>query len=85
MFRDGPESVLEGVADGVADDRRLVDRPPLPPCLPPSMYFLALSQAPPALAMKIAIMTPVTRRAGEEAAEGLHAPEADRSPGRGPR
>ncbi len=33
---------------------------PLPPCAPPSMYFLALSQAPPALAMKSASRTPVT-------------------------
>ena len=34
---------------------------PLPPWCPASMYFLALSQAPPALAMKMARQKPVTR------------------------
>ncbi len=34
---------------------------PLPPKAPDSMYFLALSQAPPALAMNIASKTPETR------------------------
>ena len=33
---------------------------PLPPWCPSSIYFLALSQAPPAFDIKIAIKTPVT-------------------------
>ena len=41
--------VFERVADGVADDGGLVRSEPLPPWLPVSMYFFALSQAPPAL------------------------------------
>ena len=41
--------VLERVAHGVGDDGRLVAVGPLPPSLPSSMYFLALSHAPPAL------------------------------------
>src|SRR3990167_6284891 len=33
---------------------------PLPPCLPSSMYFLALSQAPPPVVMEMATKMPVT-------------------------
>ena len=40
------------------------------------MNFFALSQAPPALDMKIAIMTPAIERAGEEATERLDADAA---------
>jgi len=43
----GAGGVLERVADGVADDRALWASDPLPPWWPSSMYFLALSQAPP--------------------------------------
>ncbi len=39
------------------------------------MYFLALSQAPPALDMKIAMRTPVTREPASSAAESLCAKE----------
>ena len=45
--------VLEGVADGVADDGGGVQGVPLS-CSSVSTIFLALSQAPPALAMKMA-------------------------------
>ena len=41
MFRDGPEVSLNGIADGIADDGRLVRSSlPLPPWWPASMYFL---------------------------------------------
>ena len=71
----GAGGVLEGVADGVADDGGLVglgalDRRRVRRL---SMYFLALSQAPPALDMKIAIRTPEDECAGEQAADGLDA------------
>src|SRR5690606_32588061 len=47
MFMDGPAVSLNG-------------SPTVSPTTPPSMYFLALPQAPPELAMKGAISTPVT-------------------------
>jgi hypothetical protein len=49
--------VLEGVADRVADDRRGVEGVPF--CFSStSTIFFALSQAPPALAMKMAWKRP---------------------------
>jgi uncharacterized RDD family membrane protein YckC len=54
--------VLEGVADGITDDGSPCG--PRSPCRRAgrfSMYFFALSQAPPALAMKIATAKPLVR------------------------
>ena len=43
---------------------------PLPPCLPSSTSFLALSQAPPELARNTAISTPGRDHAGQVGAQG---------------
>ena len=61
-----PSSVLERIADRVADDGRGVGigalaedvRRPSSLRLPDSMYFLALSHAPPPLLSTVASMTP---------------------------
>src|SRR5690606_4034535 len=60
MFIAGPEVSLNGSPTVSPTTAALCGSEPLPPCAPPSMYFLALSQAPPALAMNSAIITPVT-------------------------
>lgn len=53
-------SILERVADGVADNGSLVLLAALAAVVAPSIYFFALSQAPPALDMNTAIAKPVT-------------------------
>ena len=78
MLSDGPRGVLERVADGVADDGGLVRVGALAAVAPASMYFLALSQAPPALAMKMRQHDAGDQRAGEQAAERLDADERRR-------
>ena len=60
IFMDGPEVSLNGSPTVSPTTAALCASLPFPPCVPSSMYFLALSQAPPALDMKIAIITPVT-------------------------
>ena len=58
---EGPEVSLKGSPTVSPTTAALWASLPLPPWLPSSMYFLALSQAPPALDMKMASSTPVTR------------------------
>ena len=60
MLSDGPEVSLKGSPTVSPTTAALWGSEPLPPWAPPSMYFLALSHAPPAFAMKSAIRTPVT-------------------------
>ena len=60
MFRDGPEVSLKGSPTVSPTTAALWHSEPLPPWWPPSMYFLALSQAPPALDMNTAMAKPVT-------------------------
>ena len=52
--------ILEGIAHGIAHNGGLMVIGAFSAILAASMYFLALSHAPPALDMKIAISTPVT-------------------------
>ena len=51
MLMAGPEVSLKGSPTVSPTTPALWQSPPLPPKLPASMYFLALSHAPPALAM----------------------------------
>ena len=67
----GTGRVLERVADRVADHRGLVARRPLPPKWPSSMYFFALSHAPPAFDSITASSWPVRIEPGQERAERL--------------
>ena len=60
MFIAGPEVSLNGSPTVSPTTAALCGSEPLPPWWPASMYFLALSQAPPALAMKMARQKPVT-------------------------
>ena len=60
MLIDGPEVSLKGSPTVSPTTAALWASEPLPPSFRPSMYFLALSQAPPLLAIKIAIITPLT-------------------------
>ena len=60
MFSDGPDVSLNGSPTVSPTTPALWASEPLPPCLPVSMYFLALSQAPPAFDMKIAMPKPQT-------------------------
>ena len=60
IFRDGPEVSLNGSPTVSPMTAALWHSEPLPPCSPDSMYFLALSQAPPALDIKTAMAKPVT-------------------------
>src|SRR5690606_39356006 len=60
MFIAGPAVSLNGSPTVSPTTAALCGSEPLPPCAPVSMYFFALSQAPPELAMKSAISTPVT-------------------------
>ena len=60
MFREGPEVSLKGSPTVSPTTAALCCSEPLPPWLPRSMYFLALSQAPPALDMNTAMAKPVT-------------------------
>ena len=58
MLSEGPEVSLNGSPTVSPTTAALWASEPLPPKWPSSMYFLALSQAPPALAIMIAIMEP---------------------------
>src|SRR5690606_25028856 len=60
MFMAGPEVSLNGSPTVSPTTAALWGSEPLPPWAPASMYFLALSQAPPALAMKMARQKPTT-------------------------
>ncbi len=60
IFRDGPEVSLKGSPTVSPTIAALCASEPLPPKLPFSIYFLALSQAPPALAIITAIKKPLT-------------------------
>ena len=61
MFMAGPEVSLKGSPTVSPTTAALWLSEPLPPWAPVSMYFLALSHAPPALAMKIARQKPATK------------------------
>ena len=54
MFRDGPDVSFSGSPTVSPTTAALCSSEPLPPRLPASMYFLALSQAPPELDEAIA-------------------------------
>src|SRR5687768_9502668 len=60
MFMDGPAVSLNGSPTVSPTMAALCAGLPLPPCAPCSMYFLALSHAPPEFAMNKARSTPVT-------------------------
>ena len=60
MFKDGPEVSLKGSPTVSPTTAALCCSEPLPPWWPDSIYFLALSQAPPALDMNTAMTKPVT-------------------------
>jgi len=60
MLSAGPEVSLNGSPTVSPTTAALWVSLPLPPRFPASIYFLALSQAPPELAMNIAIKKPVT-------------------------
>ena len=60
ILREGPEVSLKGSPTVSPMTAALWHSEPLPPWAPPSMYFLALSQAPPALDMNTATTKPVT-------------------------
>ena len=49
IFREGPEVSLKGSPTVSPTTAALWQSEPFPPWCPASMYFLALSQAPPAL------------------------------------
>ena len=59
IFNDGPEVSLNGSPTVSPTTLALCGSEPLPPRCPISMYFLALSHAPPALAMKMASAKPL--------------------------
>src|SRR5699024_5891463 len=60
MFSEGPEVSLKGSPTVSPTTAALWQSEPLPPWWPASMYFFALSQAPPALDMNTAMAKPVT-------------------------
>ena len=60
MFIAGPEVSLKGSPTVSPTTAALWGSEPLPPWLPASIYFLALSHAPPAFAINIAKANPVT-------------------------
>ena len=60
MFSDGPDVSLNGSPTVSPTTPALCASEPFPPCLPVSMYFFALSHAPPAFDMKIAMPKPQT-------------------------
>src|SRR5690606_24779975 len=60
IFSDGPEVSLRGSPTVSPTTAALCSSDPLPPWLPASMYFLALSQAPPLLDEEIASTPPAT-------------------------
>ena len=57
---DGPLVSLNGSPTVSPTTAALWQSEPFPPCFPDSMYFLALSQAPPAFAIITAKTNPVT-------------------------
>src|SRR5690606_36068850 len=61
IFRLGPLVSLNGSPTVSPTTAALWDSLPLPPRFPASMYFLALSQAPPLLLMKIARQNPLVK------------------------
>ena len=61
MLIDGPEVSLNGSPTVSPTTAALCGSLPFPPSAPPSIYFLALSHAPPAFAINIAIITPLTK------------------------
>ena len=61
MLSDGPEVSLKGSPTVSPTIQALWANEPLPPKAPSSIFFLALSQAPPALAMKTASVKPPAR------------------------
>ena len=60
MFNEGPEVSLKGSPTVSPTTADLCASEPLPPSAPASIYFLALSQAPPALAIITASMKALT-------------------------
>ena len=60
MFKDGPDVSLKGSPTVSPTTEALCASLPFPPKFPSSMYFLALSIAPPAFAMNTASKNPVT-------------------------
>ena len=58
IFSDGPEVSLKGSPTVSPTIHALCAKEPLPPKFPSSIFFLALSQAPPELAMKTAKVKP---------------------------
>ncbi len=61
MFREGPDVSLKGSPTVSPTTPALWQSEPFPPNWPDSMYFLALSQVPPALAIMMATANPVER------------------------
>ena len=61
MLSDGPEVSLNGSPTVSPTMVALWHSEPLPPKLPSSIYFFALSHAPPAFAMKTASVNPAAR------------------------
>ena len=68
-LRAGPAVSLKGSPTVSPMTAALWASDPLPPSWPSSMYFLALSQAPPELLRKLAINWPVRIVAGKEGTE----------------
>ena len=60
MFSEGPAVSLNGSPTVSPTTAALWTSPPLPPRFPASIYFFALSHAPPLLAINTAIENPVT-------------------------
>ena len=60
IFNEGPEVSLNGSPTVSPTTLALCAAEPFPPSLPPSIYFLALSQEPPALAIITAKTKPET-------------------------
>ena len=61
MLMEGPEVSLKGSPTVSPTTPALWQSEPLPPKWPLSIYFFALSQAPPELAIKMASRKPVAR------------------------
>ena len=70
-FSAGPAVSLNGSPTVSPMTAALWASDPLPPSAPSSMYFLALSQAPPALDRKFAISWPVTMAAARNAPSAI--------------
>ena len=82
MLSDGPDVSLKGSPTVSPTTAALWVSDPLPPWCPDSMYFLALSQAPPALDDASAMTRPETEGPGKDTREGLHAEERADDDGR---